>query len=76
MKLWERHRRFKRKFPTVVPVVKYKELQSFLEDQSTYTLHKPAIRKFKFRKTMASYVNQQWQADLGDMQKFAKKNNG
>jgi hypothetical protein len=51
-------------------------MKLFLEDQSTYQLHKPAKKKFAFRKTMASYVDQQWQADLVDMQAFEKQNKG
>ena len=52
------------------------DVKSFLEDQSTYTLHKPSIKRFPFRKTMVSYTDQQWQADLVDMQKFEKDNKG
>jgi hypothetical protein len=45
------------------------EIKKFLEEQSTYTLHKQLIKKFPFRKTTVSYTDQQWQADLVDMQK-------
>ena len=57
-------------------LIKYKDVQKFLQDQTTYTLHKPALKKFPLRKTMVSYVDQQWQADLVDMQKFEKSNKG
>jgi hypothetical protein len=46
------------------------EIKTFLEKQPTYTLHKPIIKRFPFRKTMVSSIDQQWQADLVDMQKF------
>ena len=49
--------------------IKYKEVKL-----ATYQLHKPAIKKFTYRKTMASYAYQQFQADLVDMQKFAVYN--
>ena len=56
--------------------IKYKELKEFLDNLSTYQLHKPAKDKFLFRKTMVSYTDQQWQADLVDMQKLEKSNKG
>ena len=56
--------------------IKYKELKEFLETLPTYQLHKPATDKFLFRKTMVSYVDQQWQADLVDMQKLQSDNKG
>ncbi|WP_375668131.1 hypothetical protein, partial [Bartonella sp. CL48QHWL] len=57
-------------------LIKVKELKEFLETLPTHQLHKPAIKKFTFRKTMVSYIDQQWQADLVDMQKFESKNKG
>ena len=57
-------------------LIKYKELKEFLDNLPTYQLHEPATQKFTFRKTMASYADQQWQADLVDMQKFEKSNKG
>ena len=56
--------------------IKYKEVKTFLENLPTYQLHKPAIKSFPYRKTMASYAYQQFQADLVDMQKFADSNDG
>ena len=56
--------------------VTYDELNRFLSNLSTVQLHKPATSKFIFRKTMVSYVDQQWQADLVEMQKFEKDNQG
>lgn len=54
----------------------YKEVKEFLENLPTYQLHKPAIKKFLSRKTMVSYAYQQFQADLVDMQKFSRVNEG
>ena len=56
--------------------IKYKELKDFLSDLATYQLHKPISKKHSYRKTMVSYIDQQWQADLVDMQKLEKDNNG
>ena len=56
--------------------IKYKELKSFLEEQPTYTLHKRELKKFQTRKVMVSYIDQQMQCDLVDMQKFSKTNKG
>jgi hypothetical protein len=65
-KIWQK---IKEKIP-----VKLKEAKDFLQEQPTYTLHKRVIKKFTFRKTMVSYSDQQWQADLVDMQKYKNYN--
>src|SRR5277367_4363923 len=51
-----------------------KELQSFLQKQLTYTLHKPVKHKFPTRKVYVSGIDDQWQADIVDMQSFSKHN--
>jgi len=56
--------------------IKHKKVKEFLQNQPTYQLHKTSVKKFPFRKTMASYVDQQWQADLVDMQAYQKDNKG
>ena len=56
--------------------IKYNELKQFLLEQPTYTKHKKAVEKFVRRKVMVSYIDQQWQADLIDMQKLEKYNKG
>ena len=56
--------------------IKYKELKEFLQEQPTYTLHKRELKKFQTRKVIVSYLDQQWQCDLVDMQKFSKTNKG
>ncbi|XP_064647449.1 uncharacterized protein LOC135500132 [Lineus longissimus] len=62
--------------PESIAMIKHKEVKEFLNTLSTYQLHKPGIKKFTFRETMVSYIDQQWQADLVDMQKFESKNKG
>ena len=41
-----------------------------------YTLHKPAKHKFPTRPTLTSAPNRQFQADLMDLQKYKRKNQG
>jgi len=50
--------------------------REWLSQQDAYTLHFPIRHKFKRRKTLAYGVNELWQMDLVDMQKYAKENRG
>jgi transposase InsO family protein len=56
-----------------LPQTKVKE---FLEQQNTYTLHKPIKKKFETRKVYVHGIDNQWQADLVEMQEFSKENEG
>jgi transposase InsO family protein len=49
---------------------------TFLADELSYALHKPARRLYKRNKTYVAGIDAQWQADLADMQTLAKSNNG
>lgn len=53
-----------------------KEIESFLQAQSSYSLHKPARKHFKRNPIVVGGIDQQWQADLADMKSIAKENNG
>ena len=53
-----------------------KVVQEWLSAQDAYTLHKPARRHFKRRRVIVSGMHQQWQADLVDMSKVKKDNEG
>jgi len=53
-----------------------KAVERFLSEQLTYTIHKPAKHKFKRNKTYAAQIDQQWQADLADMQNLSRSNGG
>ncbi len=55
-------------------LIKYKDINAFLLEQPTYTTHKKIVKKFQTRKTMVSYVDQQWQVDLIDMEKLKEDN--
>ena len=50
-------------------------IKNWLESQDTYTVHKPIKRKFQRRKVITGGVNQQFQADLVDLQNIKKENN-
>jgi len=51
-------------------------VKAFLSRQQAYSLHKPAPKKLVTRRTYVGRIDQQWQADLADMQKLAKHNDG
>ncbi|RWS23397.1 hypothetical protein B4U80_10559, partial [Leptotrombidium deliense] len=44
-------------------------------DQLTYTLHKAKRKTFKRNRIKVSRINEQWEADIVDMQEFQKQNN-
>ena len=53
-----------------------KSIKNYLRDQASYSLHKPARRNFKRNPTVVGGIDQQWQADLADMQAISRFNNG
>ena len=50
------------------------KVQKFLEGQETYTLHKPKLKNFPRKRVRVNGIDDTWQLDLVDMQKFAKEN--
>ena len=60
----------------VIGVLSKKQVTDWLSGQDTYTLHKPIRRKFNRRRVLVGRVDQQWQADLVDLQSIAKINDG
>ena len=52
------------------------EVKTWMQNQWPYTLHKVARKKFPRRKYVSRGLNIQFQADLMDMQKYARENNG
>ena len=52
------------------------QVNKWLKSQPTYTLHRPARRHYPTRQYMVHAVDEQWQADLCDMQQLVKFNNG
>ena len=57
-------------------VVPEQDVERWLSEQDTYTLHKPVRCRFKRRCVVVGGPNQQWQADLVDMSRLKKVNDG
>jgi hypothetical protein len=53
-----------------------KEVREWLQSQDTYTLHKPARRRFTRRPVVVYGIDLQWQADLVDLAKLSSYNKG
>ena len=54
----------------------YSDIKEWLNTQDTYKTHKPVKRIFKRESIIMSALDQQWDADIMDMVKFSRKNNG
>lgn len=52
------------------------QVKAWLQTQDTYTLHRPARRRFARDHYRVGAVDQLWQADLSDMSAFQKDNQG
>ena len=59
-----------------IPGLKKEDVKKFLQTQYPYTRHRPARWKFPKRKVIATNINDVYQMDLVDMQKFAEFNDG
>ena len=51
------------------------QIQKWLQNQESYSLHKAQRRKFKRSPIIVAGKDDQWSADLMDMVKFSKENN-
>lgn len=51
-----------------------KDIVDFLHRQDVYTKHKPLTHRFKRRRVYVTHIDDQWQVDLIDMQKFKAQN--
>ena len=58
------------------PLIKFSDVENFLQRQDTYTLHKPIRRNFDRNRMVAVGIDSDWQADLCDVQKIQKHNDG
>ncbi len=56
--------------------IRLSDVRDYLHKQYTYTIHKPIRRKFARGKIKAVFLDSHWQADLCDLQKLAKYNDG
>lgn len=52
------------------------QVKQWLSTQESYSLHRPARRRFPRNKILASRVDEQWQADLVDLQALSQHNSG
>lgn len=55
--------------------IKQKDVKNWLLDQEEYTIHRPLRKNFLRNRTIVYGIDNTWQADLIDMQKFSKFNN-
>jgi len=58
------------------PSITRGEVEEYLSAQNPYTLHRRVVRKFKRNPIVASHPEEMIQADLIDVQKYAKENDG
>ena len=53
-----------------------KQVQDWLSQQDVYTLHKPAQRHYKRSRVIVFGIDEQFQADLADVQNLSRYNKG
>lgn len=51
-------------------------VKTWLKKQPTYTLHRQARKRYPTRSYIVHKINDQWQADLADMQQLSRQNRG
>ena len=51
------------------------DVKDWLKTQTTYTLHRPARKRFKRNRIQVAGLDDQWEADLVDVQGLSKYNN-
>jgi hypothetical protein len=56
--------------------VSHNSLKKLLSEQDEYLLHKPLRKKFKRNQILSFGINDTWQADLVDLTKLSRHNNG
>ena len=56
--------------------VSYKQVREWLKRQEGYVRHKPAPRVFPRQNILMSSMDEQWDADVMDMQSFSRQNSG
>jgi len=68
--LWNRVKRDRSRHERI----KYQEFKQWLTEQRTYTLHKVLHKSFLTTKTYVPNIDDQFQADIVDIQSFGKGN--
>lgn len=60
----------------IYPSLKFSDVKDWLRGQLAYTLHHPARRRWTRNKIIVEEKDEQWEADLVDMQEFSRFNSG
>ena len=55
--------------------IRQKDVEEWIRTQPAYTLHKPYKRRFPRSRVVVQGMDEQWQADLCDMQSLKSYNN-
>jgi Integrase core domain/Chromo (CHRromatin Organisation MOdifier) domain len=58
------------------PSITLQAVKEWLQSQLNYTLHKPVRRTWKRNRVIVHGINEEFQADLVDMQKYSRQNKG
>lgn len=56
--------------------IKLRDVQNWLQEELTYTLHRPARVRFQRNPIHVSRIDEQWEADIVEMQDFKRWNKG
>lgn len=60
----------------VLPAIKREQVEEWLSEQDTYTLHKPVRYTFPRKQVIVGGIDHQWQADLADVSQLKRDNDG
>jgi hypothetical protein len=58
------------------PTITLKQVKQVLDEERTYSLHKPRRIRYPRLKTIATGINSDWQCDLADFQNIKRYNKG
>lgn len=58
------------------PLISRSTVKDWLASQLTYTLHKYARRNYPRQRYLVSRIDEEWEADLVDLQKYSRQNDG
>ncbi|MEL7196320.1 MAG: DDE-type integrase/transposase/recombinase [Bacteroidota bacterium] len=56
--------------------ISQRKVKTWLKEQPTYTLHRQARKRYPVRHYIVHDIDEQWQADLAEVQDIASKNQG
>lgn len=59
-----------------IPNLTNADVRKWASSQLTYTLHKPVRKNYKRNRIIVNDIDEQWEADLVEMQEFSKANKG